>query len=357
MPRESSRRWNVLLWTGLAIAMWGAIGCSPSAPSGQDGRLGDAGSRGGSDGGSADERITICLLPKIKGIPYFTSCADGAKEAANELGNIELIYDGPTDGDPTKQAEMIEQWTAEQVDVICVAPNAPNVVAAAMREAMEAGVDVITWDADGVTDARSYFVNQATPQSIGQGMVNTMVSELGPETSGDVVIISSDATSDNQNEWIAVMKPALEQTRLRLATIKYPGENATNALADGKDVIKKYPNLKGIFGISSVAFPAVAEAVEQMERGGEISVVGLCTPNEMRKYVTRGTVKSVVLWNTIDLGYLTIYVANGLARGTLSREMEVIDVGRLGSKTIEGDNVLLGAPLIFTKENIDEYDF
>ena len=54
-----------------------------------------------------------------------------------ELGNIELIYDGPTDGDPKKQAEMIEQWTIQGVDVICVSPNAPDVVAAAMRDALD----------------------------------------------------------------------------------------------------------------------------------------------------------------------------------------------------------------------------
>ena len=57
----------------------------------------------------------------------------GAQEAADELGNIELIYDGPTDGDPKKQAEMIEQWVVDGVDVICIAPNAPDVVAGAMK--------------------------------------------------------------------------------------------------------------------------------------------------------------------------------------------------------------------------------
>ena len=308
-------------------------------------------------GSSESRRITICLLPKIKGITYFTSCAQGAREAAEELGNIDLIYDGPTDGDPKKQAEMIERWTIDGVDAICVAPNAPDVVAAAMREAREAGVQVITWDADGTPDARSHFVNQATPESIGRSMVDTMVSELGSDTSGDVVIISSDATSDNQNSWIDVMKPALSATKLRLATIKYPGENASNALADGKDVIKKYPQLRGIFGISSVSFPAAAEAVEQMQRGGQISVVGLCTPNEMRKYVERGTVKSVVLWNTVDLGYLTVQVANALVRGHLAPAAETLEAGRLGKKQIVGDNILLGDALIFDRDNIEHYDF
>ena len=77
----------------------------------------------------ANDKLTVCMLPKIKGISYFTSCYQGAQEAAAELGNIDLIYDGPIDGDPKKQAELIEQWIVDGVDVICVAPNAPDVVA------------------------------------------------------------------------------------------------------------------------------------------------------------------------------------------------------------------------------------
>ncbi len=319
--------------------------------------LGCNGSGAGSDGGINEAKITICLLPKIKGISYFSSCYVGAREAAEELGDVNLIYDGPIDGDPKKQAEMIVQWMVDEVDVICVSPNAPDVVANAMKEARNAGIQVITWDADGIAGSRSFFVNQSTAKAIGEGMVNAMVNDLGSETTGDVVIVSSDATSANQNAWIEVMKPALEKTNLNLATIKYPGENASNALADAQDVIKKYRNLKGIFGISSVSFPGAAEAVEQSGKSGEIMVTGLSTPNDMKKFVHNGTVKSVVLWNTVDLGYLTVYVGEALATGKLTEGATSFSAGRLGEKKIEGDNVLLGPIIVFTKDNIDDYDF
>jgi ABC-type sugar transport system substrate-binding protein len=322
------------------------VGCTSSTPNSTSGT--------NSPSDSSDE-ITICLLPKIKGIAYFSSCAEGAREAAEELGNINLIYDGPTDGDPTdgdarKQAEMIENWMVDGVHAICVSPSAPDVVAGAMKDARAAGVKVITWDADARPDTRSYFVNQATAQAIGEGLVEAMVSDLGAETEGDVVIISSDATSDNQNSWIEVMKPALAKTKLNLATIKYPGENAANALADSQDVLKKYANLKGIFGISSVSFPGAAEAVEQAGKSGEVLVTGLSTPNDMKRFVKSGTVKTVVLWNTVDLGYLTVYVAEAAGATAFS-------AGRLGELKVEGDNVLLGDILRFTADNIDDYDF
>ena len=301
------------------------------------------------------DKLTVCLLPKIKGIPYFTSCHTGAQEAAAEFGDIELIYDGPIDGDPKEQAELIEQWIVDGVDVICIAPNAPLVVANAMKEARDAGIHVITWDADGVPESRSFFVNQATPESIGRGMVDVMIADVGPDQEGDVVIISSDATSANQNSWIDAMKPAIEESKLTLQTIKYPGENAANALADAQDLIKVYPNLKGIFGISSVSFPGAAEAVRQAGKSGEIKVTGLAVPTEMKSYVDDGTVNSVVLWNTKDLGYLTVQVAKALAEGRLTDSDTSLNAGRLGEIQIEGDNVLLGDVMVFNKDNIDNF--
>ena len=142
------------------------------------------------------------------------------------------------------------------VDVICVAPNAPDVVANAMREAQTAGVKVLTWDAEGAPGTRSFFVNQATAQAIGEGMVNAMVKDLGgPEVAGDVVIISADATAANQNAWIDVMKPALSKTKLNLVTIKYPGENASAALADAR--LATIPGTH----MSSVTEPELGEAI------------------------------------------------------------------------------------------------
>ncbi|MDA1230590.1 MAG: substrate-binding domain-containing protein [Planctomycetota bacterium] len=341
----------VCFWLVTLAAVLPFLGCSENESPQTAGTLGE-----NATASIDSKKLRVALLPKIKGISYFSSCFKGADEAAKEL-RIELIYDGPTDGDPRKQAEMIEQWTIDGVDVICVAPNAPDVVAGAMKEARAAGISVITWDADGTAESRSFFVNQASAEAIGEGLVNAMLHDLGPEAKGDVVIVSADATSANQNAWIEAMKPALARSNLNLATIKYPGENASNALADSQDVINKYPNLKGIVGISSVSFPGAAEAVEQSDKGGQILVTGLSTPNDIKKFVHNGTVRSVVLWNTIDLGYLTMHVAKALASSELKDGATSIKAGRLGEISIVGDNVMLGDIMIFTKENIDQFDF
>lgn len=305
------------------------------------------------------EKITIGLLPKKKGVPYFTSCANGAKAAADELKNVEVLYDGPTDGSPEKAAQMIEQWTLKGVDVIAVSPNDPQVLAPAMKKARDKGVKVITWDADGDKEARAFFVNQATSEQIGSTLVDTLASELGGKNAaGKVAIITATLTAANQNAWIEHMKERLKTyPKLQLVAIKPSNEDQKLAFSVAQDLMKAYPDLKGIFAISSVAFPGAAEAVKQAGKAGQVAVTGLSTPNDMRKYVEEGVVKSVVLWNTEDLGYLTVHVGQALATGTLQPGATTFTAGRLGEKKIDGDNILLGDMLVFTKDNIARYNF
>ncbi|MEJ5171805.1 MAG: substrate-binding domain-containing protein [Fimbriimonadales bacterium] len=303
-------------------------------------------------------RITICLLPKQKGIPYFTSCAEGAQEAAKEL-DVELIYDGPTDGSPEKAAAMVEKWALQSVDAICVSPNDPNVLAPAMKAAREKGVRVITWDADAPSNAREVFVNQASAEQIGTALVDTLVKDIGgKDVRGEVAIITATATAANQNEWIVHIKERLKAyPNLRLGSVVPSNEDQKLAFQAAQDLIKASPDLRGILAISSTAFPGAAEGIKQAGKAGKVQVTGLSTPNDMRAYVKDGTVKSVILWNTKDLGYLTVQVAAQLVRGTFKGTDPTIKAGRLGEKKVAGDNVLLGDILVFTKENIDQFQF
>jgi ABC-type sugar transport system substrate-binding protein len=347
----------------LPLCLWGLLcltGCSPQSDSKTEPTETRPSPSAASEAeDSSGKKVTVYLLPKKKGLSYFTSCSAGAKEAAEELGNVELIYDGPTDGSPEKAASLIEQWTLKKADVIAVSPNDPSVLAPAMQSAKEKGVHVLTWDADGAENAREFFVNQATAEQIGSALVDAMAKDIGgAEPTGKVAIITATLTAANQNEWIKYIKERLKTyPKLELVEIKPSNEDQKLAFSVAQDLMKAYPDLKGIFGISSVAFPGAAEAVKQAGKTGQVFVTGLSTPNDMKPYVMDGVVKSVVLWNTKDLGYLTVYVAEAVATGKLKPRATEVSAGRLGTKKIENNHVLLGDLLVFTKENIGNYDF
>ena len=309
-----------------------------------------------SGGSGAAEKLRICLLPKIKGIAYFSSCAVGAREAADELGNVDLVYDGPTDGDPKKQAEMIEQWTVDGVDVICVAPNAPDVVANAMREAQSAGVKVLTWDAEGAEGTRSFFVNQATAEGIGHGLTDEAARLLGGK--GEFAIITGALSAANQNEWISFIKARVADRYpdLKLATIRPSDDDRDKAFAETQTILRAFPNVTLVMAISAPAVPGAGEAVRQARRP-DVKVIGLSLPNMNKPYVHEGVVQTVMLWNTANLGYLTVYAGHLMAQSKLAPGAASIEAGRLGTIAIRGSEIILGPPLLFTKENIDKFDF
>ena len=307
---------------------------------------------GGGDGGPKK----ICMMPKLVGIPYFNASEVGAKEAAKEL-DVELVYDGPTEAKAALQSQMIEQLIQQQCGAISVAANDPDALAPAMKKAADAGIETSAWDADVAKDAREVFVNQATFDAIGYELVDVMAEQTGGK--GKFLVVTGSLTAPNQVAWLEAMRERMKEKypEMSIASVE-PGEED---LQLGIDITKNYlranPDTAGVFGITSVALPGAAEAVEQSGLEGKVAVTGLSTPNEMKPYVESGAVEKFVLWNPVDLGYLAVHVANAQIEGNMPKS-GTFEAGRLGKvKMIAEDEVLLGPPLVFSKENIDEYDF
>jgi ABC-type sugar transport system substrate-binding protein len=129
------------------------------------------------------------------------------------------------------------------------------------------------------------------------------------------------------------------------------------AQSEATALLGAHPQLKLIMAICSPAVPGAAEAVKQAGKTGKVKVIGLGLPSENRRYVKEGVTDSVMLWKTEDLGYLTVRAAAALAQGTLKTGDKKFAAGALGEFEIQGDNILLGKPFVFNKDNIDQFDF
>ena len=151
----------------------------------------------------AGPRRVIAMMPKAKGDPYLVSCPRGRRRsgAGAELG-VKLIWDGPTGLDAAKQNEVVENWITRKVDVIAVAVENRAGISTVLRKARERGIKVLTWDADAESDARDFFVNQATPKGIGNTLTDEASRLLGGK--GEFAIITGALSAANQNESIFV---------------------------------------------------------------------------------------------------------------------------------------------------------
>ena len=305
---------------------------------------------------AADSKLIVAMLPKSKGNAYFISVKAGADKAAKELG-IQLLFDGPTDSNAAKQNEIVENWITLGVDVIAVAAENKEGISTALRKAQKQGIKVVTFDADAIADARSFFVNQATPSGIGYSLMDEAARLTGGE--GEFAMIVATLTAANQREWQKHIEDRLKEKypKMKLVAVRPCDDLKDKAQSETTALLSANPNLKLVMAICSPGVPGAAEAVKQAGKTGKVKVIGLGLPNENKRYVREGVTDSVILWNTGDLGYLTIHAAVAVAKNELKKGAKTFKAGSLGQFAIEGDNILLGKPFIFNKSNIEQFDF
>jgi len=337
------RSFALFLCLGLVLL----TGCSKSGP--------DSGAAP-SGGAPAGKRLTIAFMPKSKGNGYFVSCKQGADQAAKDLG-AELIFDGPVSPDPAKQNEIIENWITLGVDVIAVACENKDGISTALKRAKDKGIKIVTFDSDAEPAARDFFVNQATPEGIGNALMDEAARLCGG--TGEFAIITASLTAQNMIEWQKFIEARrmAKHPGMKMVALRPCDDLKDKAQAEATTLLGAYPDLKLLMNICSPAVPGAAEAVKQAGKAGKVKVIGLGLPNENRRYLKDGTTDTVILWKTVDLGYLTVQAAAALAKGELKAGATSFKGGKLGEFRIVGDNILLGEPFKFTKENIDQFDF
>jgi ABC-type sugar transport system substrate-binding protein len=307
----------------------------------------------------AGKEITLVDVPKLIGIGYFNATSKGMQDAAKELGNVKVTTDGPTEAKIDEQIKFIDNYVTRGVDGVLFAANDPVAIAPVLKKALSKGIHVVGYDANSTPDAREWFVNQAEFNGIGKAMIDSMAKEIGED--GSFAIVTSTFTTPNQARWIAEMGAYAAKCHPKLKWLETVEAQEDNVLSfnQATTLINKYGDkLKGLFGMTSVATPASAEAVTKAKLCGKVAVVGLATPNAMKPYVNADCVKSVVLWNPVDLGYAATYVVRAVADGKLKPGDKSVDAGKLGKlSVVNGSEILLGAPFIFTKANVKDFDF
>ncbi|MCK5863295.1 MAG: substrate-binding domain-containing protein [Candidatus Hydrogenedentes bacterium] len=316
------------------------------------------GAKDTSSGTKQEEVLTIGVMPKLVGIGFFNAAKRGIEEAGRELG-VNIDYDGPTTGDVEQQSRLVDTWLAKKYNAIAIAPNDPDAIAPVLSRARSRNIKVITWDADAQKDARDWFINQATAPSVAKSLMDVMAAGAGEDAK--YIIITGSLTAANQNIWMEEMEKYRQEQYPNMENLTptpiAPGEDQARATQMAADALKTYAEVDGIFAITSVALPGAAEAVRRAGVADTVFLTGLATPNDMREYVMDDTVKRFVLWNPVDLGYLAVQASVASVRGELNAGNKSFIAGRLGKIDIEGDEILLGAPMVFDKENIGDFDF
>ncbi|MGP3977663.1 rhamnose ABC transporter substrate-binding protein [Streptomyces sp. 8N114] len=303
--------------------------------------------------------LKLAFLPKQINNPYMTVVDKGGIKAAKEFGGKGKEV-GPSDAKASSQVSYINTLTQQRQDAILLAANDPNAVCGPLKAAMKQDVKIVTYDSDAGKDCRHLFINQAGSEDIGRGLVKDMAEQL--DYKGDIAILSATQNATNQNAWIKIMKDELKKPKykdMKLVKTAYGDDVDQKSFQETQGLLKAYPDLKGIISPTTVGLAAAARYVSGSKYKGKVTLGGLGTPNQMRKYIKDGTIEQFSLWDASKLGYLGAYAAAALSSGQITgKEGEKFKAGKLGEYTVGKDGeVVLGPPTVFTSKNIDDFDF
>jgi rhamnose transport system substrate-binding protein len=301
--------------------------------------------------------VKIALLVKNLGNGFFDAADKGAEEAAKELGDVQVIYTGPTQATPEGQIDIVNSLIAQGVNAIAISANDADALVPVLKKAMDRGITVISFDSGVAKAGREMNLLASGTKLIGDQCLK-MANDLLKGQKGNVAILSATSTATNQNAWIKVMQDDTGMyPNVNLTKVVYGDDKQDKSYTEAKGLIESDPNLKVIIAPTTVGIAAAAQYVEDNKLVGKVLVTGLGLPSEMINHVKSGAAPEFALWNPIDLGYAATTIAYNLATG---KEKAVaggeLSMGKLGKVKLDDDlSGAMAPPFVFDSSNIDEF--
>jgi rhamnose transport system substrate-binding protein len=307
---------------------------------------------------AAEGKYRVAMVVKNLGNGFFDAAHQGGEEAAKELGDIELIYTGPTKPTAEGQVEIINSLIAQKVNAIVISANDPDALVPVCKKAAQRGITVLSFDSGVAKAGRVFQINPSNPDLIGLKQLQMAARTIGGK--GEIAILSATAQATNQNKWIQVMKDDLKKPEfagLKLVDVVYGDDQSDKSYREAVGLFRKHPELKAIIAPTTVGITASAKAVTDQSLVGKVFVTGLGLPSEMAGHVHSGAVDTFAIWNPIDLGYTAVYAAHSLlAKKATGMPNTEVPVGRMKSLKIDANgDAAMAEPFTFDKANVDKF--
>lgn len=325
---------------------------------------------------------TVAFIPKVTGNAFFESANNGAQKYAKDWG-FTVDYVGDSTASVSAQVAVINQEVAAGVDAICISTVDANGVSDALKKATDSGVTVCTWDSDANPADRKLMVSQGTPEILGKMLAEMGASGLkarGKDPSKDAITYVwhySQATVTDQNSWQVAGEKYIAETYPTWTNVHkdnyYSEQDAEKAITTGEAILDAYPTIDLIICNDSTALPGQLQAAENKGYDqNKITITGFASPNSIKQYCNNGTIYNWGLWDCGIQGAMGCYVAAYLAAGNTVKVGDKITIPSIGDcEVLSNDSIAEGATtadenngvillpedIVFTKDNMNNYDF
>jgi len=304
-------------------------------------------------------QYTIATVVKVDGITWFERMRAGVDSFARQSGH-ECFQIGPPRADAALQVQILEDLIAQDVDAICVVPFSVEAVEPVLGKARNLGIKVVAHEASSLSNA-DLIIEAFDNHAYGAHLMDHLARLM--DHKGEYAVFVGSLTSKSHNEWIdgAIARqnssyPDMKQVADRIE--EYDNQNM--AYEKTKELLRTYPNLRGIQGSASTTAAGAGLAVEERNLQNRIAVVGSGLVSMTGPYLESGSVKLISFWDPADAGYVMNRIAAMLLAGEQVEDGHDFGVYGYTSLRRDPDNPTLfygSAWVDVTRENMREYEF
>jgi len=262
----------------------------------------------------AADKPTIVTVVKVTGENWFTRMNEGVDAYGKDNANVSASQVGPAKADAAQQTRIIEDLVAKNVSAIAVVPMDPSALEGVLRRASQRGIKVITHEGDSLVNTDvdiEAFDNKAFGARINEKLAECMGK------SGKWPSFVGSLGSLTHNQWVdAGAENAKQYPDMELVAEKNESFNDANrAYEKAKEILRKYPDIKGFQGSSAIDVIGIGRAVEEAGLQDKTCVFGLGLPKDTGPYLESGAVDQIFFWDPKDAGYVMNKVSDLVLKG------------------------------------------
>ena len=283
---------------GLVFALVLA-GCSsgPSTTGGTDSK-----SSATADG----KKLRIGFIPKGTTHEFWKGMQAGAEKAAGE-NNVDLTWKGPLkEDDREEQIKVVENFVAEHVDGIVLAPLDEQALKNPVKEAQAAGISVIIVDSALKDTPTVSFIATDNFQA-GKRGGEKLAKALGNK--GRVIMLryaeGSASTMAREEGFMQAVKDAGLQV---VSEEQHGGATRESAQSASENLLARFKKgdgleVDGIFCPNESTTFGMLRALQNAKLAGKVKFVGFDSSKELVAAVEAGEIEGLVIQNPFKMGY------------------------------------------------------
>lgn len=308
---------------------------------------------------SGEDTYEIVLIAKTEGIRWFDCIREGVTQFNDEHADVNAYQVGPEGVDAAKQAAMVEDYIARGVDAICIVAIDPESLLPVIKKAKEAGIVVVVNEGAGLAETADFDIEGASFEDRGRLIAEHFAQEMGGKGKwaaavGSLTMVTHTVMFEAARDYIAENYPEMELVR------EEPFEDMLDAKVAAdvfRELMAAYPDLDGYLSCGLESNQSAAAHLKQTNNL-DFVVGGVGMPSGVREYIHEGWSRFGCSSDPVAQGYAIVSLAYKIIKGE-----EIVDGIDLGSRgfnkmTLSKPGVLVGqGTIIFTKENVDDYDF